>query len=123
HRPVSRDRAALGPVLRAPPEWWTHAGRHLRRARQPEAHLLAGPLPRHGDRDDLAEGGAEPEPAHRREPLHRCPVACGWRPLRFLGYDTRLGQGRAAARRERGALHAGAIADAATGWLLAGSHR
>ena len=105
-RPLSRDRGAVRPVLRPAPERRPDAGGDAGRARQPEADLLARALPRHGDRDDHARGGARAQPADRPAALHRRAVARGRRPLRSVRHHARLRQGRAQARRRGRALHA-----------------
>ena len=116
-RPVPGDRGALGPVLRPASQRRTDAGGHPGRARQPEADLLARALPRHGNRDDLARGGARVQSADRPAAFHRRAVARRRRPLRSVRHHPGLREGGAQARRRGRALHAraGAAASARDG--------
>ena len=66
------------------------------------------PLPRHGDRDDLASSEAQQfNPLIDDEPLHRRAVARGWRPCRSVRHDAGLCEGGAHARRRGRPLHPG----------------
>ncbi len=122
-RPLSRDRGAVRPVLRPAPERRPDAGGHAGRTRQPEADLLAGTLPRHGNRDDHARAGARAEPADRPEAFHRRAVAGGRRPLRSVRHDARVRQGGAVAGRVGRAPHARPVVGSARGRQLGRRHR
>ncbi len=122
-RPLSRDRGIVGAVVRPAPERRPDAGGHAGRTRQPEAHLLPRPLPRHGNRDDHARGGARAQPAHRHEALHRRVVASRRRPLRSVRHDARLRQGGPQARRVGRTFYTRARTEAACGRQLGRRHR